>query len=209
MTYYIQVLKNATSVKLQIPIYDSTASYDKPLTGLTYSSSGLKAAYFRDGDTAPAAITLAAGTLGTFTNNGGTAGAGGGFVTCESSNSNGFGHVYEFSMPDAVWTQGGKVLIVLFGATNMVPVLIEVQMMGNDPGSATFSSGANTAIASAVLAASIESGVSVDQMLEAIGAACAGNYDGTTGTFRAVGNAGTVRLTAVESGGNRTVTPSL
>jgi hypothetical protein len=166
------------------------------LTGLVYNSAGISAYYFRDGDTSATSITLATASVGTW--------ATGGFKEISSTNMPGF---YEFDIPDAVIASGAKwATVMLKGAANMVQHVMHFNLAGNNPYAAALSSGANTGIASALLATAVETGVTVQQMLELIGASVAGNYDSATGTFKAVSNSGTTRITTVLSSGNRTNT---
>jgi hypothetical protein len=87
----------------------STTSSVAGLTGLTYSSSGLTLYYCRAGDTSSTAVTLSAGTLGTWSS--------GGFVAVDGTNMPG---VYEIGIPNAAVASGKpSVAFVMQGATNM------------------------------------------------------------------------------------------
>ena len=86
------------------------------LSGLVFNTSGLVAEYRRQGGSAWTAITLAAGTLGTW--------ASGGFVADGS-----LAGAYEIDLPDAVCAAGARwSAIRLYGAANMLPCLIEVEI---------------------------------------------------------------------------------
>lgn len=113
------ILKKASTSKiLHIFIQNSVSSDGSGLTGLLFNSGGLSAYYIRPGDVAPTAITLATATLGTYSS--------GGFKEVSSTNMPG---VYEFDPPDAVLATGAdQVVIMLKGATNMAPVLLEIQL---------------------------------------------------------------------------------
>jgi hypothetical protein len=76
----------------------------------------------------------------------------------------------------------------------------------------TLESAERTAIATALLDLSngVESSVTVRQLLRAIGSALAGNVTTSGGSYKAISNSGTTRLTVTDDGsGNRTVTLKL
>jgi hypothetical protein len=117
------VQSGATSVKQQIFIQDSTSANGSGLTGLVFNSTGLTAYYFRDGDTASTQIALATAAVGTFTS--------GGFIAVDSTNLPG---VYEIGVPNAFFSNNVRSgIIMLKGATNMVPVLLEFQIVPWNP----------------------------------------------------------------------------
>jgi hypothetical protein len=112
-----------TSEPIPIFAYDSTKTDGSGLGGLTSTTSGLVAEYRRKGQSSWTSITLAAGTLGTYVNSG-SAGSGGGFVADGSLTG-----AYEFCVPDAALASGVDwVLVRLRGATNMVPVQVEIEL---------------------------------------------------------------------------------
>jgi len=113
-------IKEGTASKLiRIFIQDSSSTTGAGLTGLVYNSSGLTAYYLPEGDATATAITLATMTAGTW--------ASGGFDEVDATNMPG---VYEVGLPDAVVdaTSEGSVLVMLKGATNMAPVLAEIEL---------------------------------------------------------------------------------
>lgn len=196
--YKLQIVRGAASQRLQLYLKSASTAYPSPLTGLAYNTPGLRAAWFRDGDAVATPILLTSGTAGVF--------AAGGFLEIDAINLPG---LYELGVPDAVWIGATRATLVISGAAGLVEEVIEVQLTGNDPASQSWSAAFNAAIAVAVLAQAVENSVSVRQMLEAIGAAVAGNYDAATGSFRAVGNPGILRITTALAGGNRTNTTTL
>jgi hypothetical protein len=108
----------STSQILHVFIQDSSVSTGAGLTGLTNASGSLVAYYMREGASAATAITLASATLGTYTS--------GGFKEVSSANMPG---VYEFHPPDAAIAAGAKrVVIILKGATNMAPCVLEIEL---------------------------------------------------------------------------------
>jgi hypothetical protein len=194
-----RVLAGSTSIRLQIFIRDNSVSYDKGKTGLAHNTASLTAYYFRDGDTNETQITLVTATLGTYTSSG--------FIVVDGTNMPG---VYELGIPNAAIASGAKwVTVMLKGASGMVEEIIFIELLGNNEYSAAWSAGFNDGVSAAVGAAVLETGVTRDQMLKQIGSATAGDYDEATGTFKAVNNSGTTRITSVLSGGDRTNTPSL
>lgn len=108
----------AGSVSTTIPIFiqDTSSAIGAGLASLVYNTSGLAARYRREGASAWTTITLATATLGTFTS--------GGFIT-----SGGVSGKYEVGIPDAALAAGAKwVEIEYYGATNMLPVLLEIEL---------------------------------------------------------------------------------
>lgn len=122
MQRYI-ITKGATSQIILVSIYDSSSTTGGKLTGLVYNSAGLTAYYYREGaGTGATAITLATATLGTYTS--------GGFIVVDGTNMPGD---YELHLPSGVTASGAdRVLIQLKGATNMVPVNIEIDLINVD-----------------------------------------------------------------------------
>jgi len=115
----LKIKEGTTSKLVRVFIQDSSATDGSGLTGLVYNSAGLTAYYIPEGDASPTAITLASATVGTYTS--------GGFKEVDSTNMPG---VYEIGLPDAVIdaTSEGSTLVMLKGATNMAPVLMEIEL---------------------------------------------------------------------------------
>jgi hypothetical protein len=123
----LNIVKGKTSKSVDIFIRDSSATTGVGLTGLAYNTAGLTAYYHRAGSAA-AAITLA--TLASAT----AAWSSGGFVAVDGTNMPG---VYRLDIPDACLATGvDEVVIMLKGATNMEPVLLEIQLTSVDPNDA-------------------------------------------------------------------------
>ena len=105
-----------TSVSLPIFIQDTASTTGGGLSGLTSGTSGLVAEYRRRGASAWTTITLTSKTLGTW--------ASGGFVA-----DGALGGAYELDLPDAVCASGARwVAIRAYGAANMLPCLIEIEL---------------------------------------------------------------------------------
>jgi hypothetical protein len=115
----LKIKESTTSKLVRVFIQDSSSTTGAGLTGLVYNSSGLTAHYLPEGDATATAITLATMTVGTWTT--------GGFKEVDSTNMPG---VYEIGLPDAVIdaTSEGSTLVMLKGATNMAPVLLEIEL---------------------------------------------------------------------------------
>jgi len=116
-----------TSKDINIFIQDNSVSTGAGLTGLVYNSGSLTAYYHRQGASSATAITLATKTVGTW--------ATGGFVAVDGTNMPG---LYELGIPDAALASGATwVIIMLKGATNMAPVVLEIELLATDNQDAT------------------------------------------------------------------------
>jgi hypothetical protein len=114
----IQLLKGSTDVTVYIFVQDSSSTVGAGLTGLVWNTASLVCYYVRP---LAAATQLALATVA-------VAGAhtDGGFVEVSAANMPG---VYRLDFSDAVCAAGvGSVVVMLKGATNMAPVLLEVQL---------------------------------------------------------------------------------
>lgn len=106
----------STSISMPIAVEDSSSQTGAGLGGLTASTSGLIAEYRRQGQNTWTAITLSAGTLGTWSS--------GGFVADGSLAGD-----YEIGIPNAALAAGAQAVVIrLYGATNMVPVRLEIEL---------------------------------------------------------------------------------
>jgi len=113
-------LKEGTTSKLaRIFVQDSSSTTGAGLTGLVYNSGSLTAYWIAEGDATATAITLATMTAGTW--------ASGGFDEVDATNLPG---VYEIGLPNVCVdaTSEGSVVVMLKGATNMAPVLLEIEL---------------------------------------------------------------------------------
>lgn len=112
------IKRNSTSQSIDIFIPNSSSTTGAGLTGLVYNSAGLTCAQ-RVGNAAAAAITLATLTLAT------SAYSSGGFKEVDSSLMPG---VYRFDIPNAQLTTAGILILYFKGATNMAPVVVEIEV---------------------------------------------------------------------------------
>ena len=87
------------------------------MTGLTNSTSGLIAYYCIEGAGSSVVISLSAGTLGTWSS--------GGFIVVDGTNMPG---VYELGIPNLALASGKSVVVYLQGATNMAPLVLEIEL---------------------------------------------------------------------------------
>lgn len=115
----LKIKEGTTSKLVRVFIQNSSLTTGVGLTGLVFNSAGLTAYYLPEGDASPTAITLATMTVGTW--------ATGGFKEVDATNMPG---VYEVGLPNAVIdnTSQGSTLVMLRGATNMVPVPLEIEL---------------------------------------------------------------------------------
>jgi hypothetical protein len=105
-----------TSTTIPIFIADTSSTTGAGLSGLTSGSGGLVCEYRRQGQSTWTAVTLSAGTLGTWSS--------GGFVA-----DGALAGAYEVGVPDAALAAGARwVAIRLRGATNMLACLVEIEL---------------------------------------------------------------------------------
>lgn len=122
----LNIKKGSTSKSVDIFIRDTSVTTGAGLTGLAYNTGSLTAYYHRMGSS-PTAITLATQTV-----NG--AYSSGGFVAVDGTNMPG---LYRLDIPDAALASGvNEVVIMLKGAANMEPVVLEIQLVSFDPNDA-------------------------------------------------------------------------
>lgn len=108
----------STSQIFQIFIRDSSSTTGQGLAAIAFGTAGLTAYYHRDTDTTPTVISLGTMTLGVFTSSG--------FIKIDDTNMKG---AYQFCPPNAALASGASsVMIQLFGATNMAPVILEIDL---------------------------------------------------------------------------------
>jgi hypothetical protein len=117
------VKKATTDVTVYVFIQNSSVATGAGLTGLVFNSAGLVCYQVRP-LAAAAALTLATQTVT-------GAHSDGGFVEVDATNMPG---VYRLDLSDAICATGvNSVVVMLKGATNMAPVLLEIQLVSFDP----------------------------------------------------------------------------
>ena len=115
--------KGLTDVTVYLFVQDSSKTTGEGLTGLAYNTANLVASYVRPLGSRTA-ITLA--TLAAVT----SAHTDGGFKEIDATNMPG---VYRLDLPDAVCATGvPSAVVMLKGASNMTPVLLEIQLTDFD-----------------------------------------------------------------------------
>jgi hypothetical protein len=115
----LAIKAGSTSVKLYLFIQDSSVTTGAGLTGLAFNTASLVASYVR-----PVGSRVAI-TLATQTVTGGY--SSGGFVEVDATNMPG---LYRFDVPDAAIAIGVRsVVVMLKGATNMAPVVLEIDLL--------------------------------------------------------------------------------
>lgn len=130
----LKIGAGTTSRKIKIFVQDSSSTVGAGLTGLAFNTAGLTWYYIKDGDNATTAVSIVTATLGTFTSSG--------FIVVDATNMPG---VYEIGIPNAALASADCVNMYLKGATNMVPVLIEIELDSVNYQSATaFITGVNS-----------------------------------------------------------------
>lgn len=118
----LSLVKGTTSYRAYIFIQDASVTTGAGKISLAYNTASLKAYYVRPG-AAAVAITLITQTVtGAYSS--------GGFVEIDATNMPG---IYRLDVPDAALATGvNAVAIMLSGATNMVPCVLEIELTGVD-----------------------------------------------------------------------------
>lgn len=110
-----KITAGITGVSVPIEVDDTSSTTGAGLGSLVFNTSGLVAEYRRQGQSSWTSITLAAGTLGTWSS--------GGFIADGSLSG-----AYELGIPDAAFSSGKWCLVRLYGAANMGRVLLEFEL---------------------------------------------------------------------------------
>lgn len=122
----LAIKKATVDVSVYVFIQNSSLTTGAGLTGLVFNSASLVCYYVRP-LAAAAALTLATQTVT-------GAHSDGGFVEVDATNMPG---VYRLDLSDAICATGvNSVVVMLKGATNMAPVLLEIQLVSYDPNDA-------------------------------------------------------------------------
>lgn len=114
---------NNTSRTEYVFIQNSSSTTGAGLTGLVFNSAGLTADFVveRGLRTSITLATLASADA---------AWSSGGFIAVDGTNMPG---LYRFDVPNAVFATANKAVVMLKGATNMAPVVLEYQITGFNP----------------------------------------------------------------------------
>lgn len=120
----LQIQKGTTSKIVEVLILDSSSTVGAGLTGVAFGD--ITAYYTLNGAAGAATVhTPATMTIGTW--------ASGGFIEKDAANMPG---IYQLGVFDAALTGADSSVIMLKGATNMVPVVLEIELVGYDPNDA-------------------------------------------------------------------------
>ncbi|MDB5312645.1 MAG: hypothetical protein JWO38_6847 [Gemmataceae bacterium] len=122
----LSVLAGSTSQSINVFVRDSSSATGAGLAGLVFTSAGLAAYYsFAGANAGSVAITLA--TLAAVN----SAWSSGGFKEIDATNMKGW---YRLDLPNAALAaaKGRSVSLHLFGATNMAPLPVEIELTGWD-----------------------------------------------------------------------------
>ena len=112
-----KITVGSSSIVIPVFVQDTSSIVGGGLGSLTYNSANLAAKYRREGDTSWSTITLQNMTPGVW--------ASGGFVADGGPVTGG----YDFGVPNAALLSGAKwVEVMIYGAVNMLPVLIEIEL---------------------------------------------------------------------------------
>lgn len=195
--------KAATDVTVYLFIQDSSVTTGAGLTGLTFETASLVAYYVRPLGSA-SAITLATQTVT-------GAHSDGGFVEVDATNMPG---VYRLDLPDAVCATGvPSAVVMLKGAANMAPVVLEIQLTDFDLNSNSNSVGAAASVTAGVSLATgevldlvVAGSYTLQDVLKITAAVLAGKLTGggtAQVTFRGIDDASNVVVATVDADGNR------
>lgn len=121
-----QITKGSQSVILPIYIQDLSSAIGVGLTGVTPSTSGIKAYWKKNTDATPTAFNLAVGTVGTYVASG--------LVAVSNANAPGD---YELCLPNAAFSDGTDNANVFLTATlynipNALPVKLDIQLKNTE-----------------------------------------------------------------------------
>lgn len=128
----------ATDQTIDVFIQDSSSAVGAGLTGLIFNSAGLTC-YYRLG------ATGAATQLSLASQSSGAAHIDGGFAEISAGNVPG---LYRLDLPDTIFAAERSVTIMLKGATNMAPVVAEIEVTALRNAAATLVTGTSTATGS-------------------------------------------------------------
>lgn len=127
--HIVKAQSNASRREL-IFVLDSSSTTGAGKTGIAHNASGLKAYYYRPGDSTASQISLKNIALG-------DAFDAGGWVEVDPTNMPG---VYRIDIPDGAFTSvvnKDKTVVVISGAANMAPVTLEYTLVAYDPNNGT------------------------------------------------------------------------
>lgn len=183
----LQIKSGTTSQIVNLFILDSASTTGAGKTGLVFNSASLTA-YFAKPGAAAVAITLVTQTpTGAY--------ASGGFVEIDATNMPGW---YRFDIPNAVLSATPSAQIHFKGATGMVPLPIEIEVVAYDPMSSSNLGLSN--LDATISSRSTFAGGAVTNVIGAVGSVT-GNVGGNVlGSVDSVTNGVTVLTNADKTG---------
>jgi hypothetical protein len=113
----LSLVQGTSSKLLDVFIQSASSAGGGGLAGLSYSSASLTAYYYQENASSATAINLVSSTLGTYTS--------GGFTQISSSNMPG---MYQVGIPNAALSSASSVVVMLQGAANMAPLVMEIEL---------------------------------------------------------------------------------
>lgn len=113
----------ATDQTVDIFVMNSSSTTGAGLTGLAYNTASLVCYYRKNATGSATALTLATQTVG-------GAHSDGGFVEIDATNMPG---MYRLDLSDTIVATGPYVTVMLKGATNMAPVVLELELVAYNP----------------------------------------------------------------------------
>lgn len=127
----LAIVAGATSQSINIFVQDSSSTVGAGLTGLTGTTANLIAYYTFTG-TNTGSVAISTSTLAAVN----SAYSSGGMKEIDSTNMKG---LYRFDLPNAALatSKGRVVTVILSGATNMAPCVLEIELTGWDNQNAT------------------------------------------------------------------------
>jgi len=192
----LSLVKGTTSYRAYVFIQDSSVTTGAGLTGLVFNSANLVASYVRPG-AARVAITLGTQTVtGAYSS--------GGFVEVDSTNMPG---LYRLDVPDAALATGvNAVVVMLKGATNMVPCVLEVELTATD--NQVAATGGITNLDATISSRSTYAGGAVSSVTGNVGGNVTGSVGSVTGAVT-VGTNNDKTGYALSSAGNNSTADAL
>lgn len=110
-------MRGTTSKLLRIFVLDSSKTDGSGLAGLANDTSGLTWYYICEGVSAATGVTIISSVVGTWSSSG--------FVEVDAVHMPG---VYELGIPNAALATGDSVIMMLSGAADMTPVVVEIEL---------------------------------------------------------------------------------
>jgi len=191
--------KNETTVIIHVFIQDSSSTVGAGLTGLTFETGSLVAYYVKPGGTLTSLTLETISTLGTY--QAPTSSAHMRFKLMHDTNAPG---LYEIHLHTDTLATNDYITIMMHGAANMAPLLLEIQLTDIDMNTA-LSSSTIAAVSGAVGSVTTKTDYELKSITAANLAKLEDILDGTGGTgikVNSIENTGTTTLTGAVSLGS-------